>query len=69
MALVSAHLGAVIASPNPPPVRELALVHRAGALSPAAMRYVELAVPEPGDSIATDLGDTEATAAGRGVAG
>jgi DNA-binding transcriptional LysR family regulator len=47
MALVAEQLGAVIARPDPPAVRELALVHRAGALSPAAARFAELALPEP----------------------
>lgn len=47
MALVAEQLGAIIARPNPPAVRELALVHRAGALSPAAARFTALAVPEP----------------------
>jgi LysR family carnitine catabolism transcriptional activator len=45
MALVAEQLGAVIARPNPPAVRELALVHRAGALSPAAARFAALAAP------------------------
>jgi len=45
MALVAEHLGAVIARPDPPAVRQLALVHRSGALSPAAARFAELAVP------------------------
>ena len=44
MALVAEQLGAVIARPQPPAVRELALVHRPGALSPAAARFAELAV-------------------------
>ncbi len=47
MALVAEQLGAVVARPDPPAVRELALVQRAGALSPAAARFAELAVPEP----------------------
>ena len=46
MALVAEQLGAVIARPDPPAVRELALVHRAGTLSPAAARFAELANPE-----------------------
>ncbi len=45
MALVAEQLGAVIARPDPPAVRELALVRRAGPLSPAAARFVELACP------------------------
>ena len=47
MALVAEQLGATVARPEPPAVRELALVHRAGALSPAATRFAELAVPAP----------------------
>jgi DNA-binding transcriptional LysR family regulator len=47
MALVAERLGAVVARPDPPAVRELALVHRPGTLSPAAARFAELAVPEP----------------------
>jgi DNA-binding transcriptional LysR family regulator len=43
MALVAEQLGASVARPEPPAVRELALVHRAGSLSPAAYRFVELA--------------------------
>jgi DNA-binding transcriptional LysR family regulator len=43
MALVAEQLGALIARPEPPAVRELAVVHRAGALSPAATRFAELA--------------------------
>ncbi|MGD0882117.1 MAG: LysR family transcriptional regulator [Acidimicrobiales bacterium] len=43
MALVAEQLGAVIARPDPPAVRELALVYRTGSLSPAATRFVELA--------------------------
>jgi hypothetical protein len=47
MALVAEQLGAVVARPDPPAVRELALVHRTGSLSPAAARFTQLAVPEP----------------------
>jgi LysR family transcriptional regulator, carnitine catabolism transcriptional activator len=47
MALGAEQLGAVIARPDPPAVRDLALVHRAGALSPAAARFTELAIPGP----------------------
>jgi len=47
MALVAEQLGAVVARPDPPAVRELALVHRVGTLSPAAARFAELAVFEP----------------------
>jgi LysR family carnitine catabolism transcriptional activator len=39
-------LGAVTARPDPPITRELALVHRAGALSPAAARFTALATKE-----------------------
>ena len=45
MAHVAEQLGAVVARPNPPAVRELALVYRLGALSPAAVRFAELASP------------------------
>jgi LysR family transcriptional regulator, carnitine catabolism transcriptional activator len=44
MAVVAEQLGAVVARPEPPAVRELALVHRTGPLSPAAARFAELAV-------------------------
>lgn len=44
MALVAEQLGAMVARPKPPAVRDLAMVHRAGALSPAAARFAELAV-------------------------
>ena len=37
--------GAVLARPQPPIVRELALIHRTGALSPAAARFSEMASP------------------------
>ena len=47
MALVAGRLGAVVARPDPPAVRHLALVHRPGALSPAATRFSELALPSP----------------------
>jgi DNA-binding transcriptional LysR family regulator len=43
MAHVASRLGAVVARPVPPAVRELALVHRPGSLSPAATRFAELA--------------------------
>lgn len=43
MALVAERLGAVIARPHPSASRELALVYRPGALSPAAARFAELA--------------------------
>jgi len=40
----AATLGAVVARPEPPITRDLALVHRRGALSPAAQRFVEMSV-------------------------
>jgi len=43
MALVAEQLGALVARPEPPAVREIALVHRAGPLSPAAARFAALA--------------------------
>lgn len=43
MALIAERLGAVVARPTPPVVRDLVLVHRLGPLSPAASRFVELA--------------------------
>jgi LysR family transcriptional regulator, carnitine catabolism transcriptional activator len=43
VARTAAGLGAVTARPDPPIERALALVHRAGALSPAAARFTELA--------------------------
>jgi hypothetical protein len=46
MALVAEELGAMIARPDPPSVRQLAMVHRVGALSLAAARFAELAVTE-----------------------
>jgi LysR family transcriptional regulator, carnitine catabolism transcriptional activator len=45
MAGFAARLGAVVVRPDPPAVRQLALVHRAGPLSPAAARFVELSHP------------------------
>jgi hypothetical protein len=47
MALVAEQLGAIVARPEPQAVRKLALVHRAGALSPAATRFADLTVPAP----------------------
>ena len=50
MALIAENLGAVVARPTPPAVRDLVLVHRLGPLSPAASRFVELAagqIPTP----------------------
>ena len=42
MALIAEKLGAVVARPNPPAVRDLVLVHPLGPLSPAASRFIEL---------------------------
>lgn len=42
LALIAEKLGAVVARPTPPAVRDLVLVHRLGTLSPAASRFVEL---------------------------
>ena len=47
MAEVAEKLGAVISRPDPPAVRELALVHRTGPLSPAAARFARLATSDP----------------------
>jgi DNA-binding transcriptional LysR family regulator len=43
VARTAAALGAVTARPEPPIERDLALVHRAGPLSPAAARFTEMA--------------------------
>ena len=43
LARIAENLGAVVARPTPPAVRDLVLVHRHGPLSPAASRFVELA--------------------------
>jgi LysR family transcriptional regulator, carnitine catabolism transcriptional activator len=45
MAGFAEKLGAVVVRPDPPAVRQLALVHRAGPLSPAAARFLELSHP------------------------
>ena len=45
LASVAAQLGAVVARPVPAAVRQLALVHRPGPLSPAASRFCQLALP------------------------
>lgn len=42
MARIAEQLGADVLRAHPPAVRELVLVHRAGQLSPAAERFVEL---------------------------
>ena len=49
MARVAAQLGAVTARPDPPVIRELALVHRAGERSPAAARFEEMASRRHGE--------------------
>lgn len=43
MALIAEKLGAVVARAKPPVVRDLALVHRLGSMSPAASRFLGLA--------------------------
>jgi LysR family transcriptional regulator, carnitine catabolism transcriptional activator len=55
MALIAERLGAVVSRPDPPATRQVALVYRSGPLSPAADRFLELAVtpapePDPGES-------------------
>jgi DNA-binding transcriptional LysR family regulator len=45
MAGLAERLGAVVVRPDPPAVRQLALVHRSGPLSPAAARFLELSHP------------------------
>ncbi len=45
LARFAEQFGAVVSNPQPPAVRRLALVHRAGELSPAAARFCELVVP------------------------
>lgn len=47
MAGIAEKLGAVVAKPTPPAVRDLVLVHRLGPLSPAASRFVELSTGHP----------------------
>jgi DNA-binding transcriptional LysR family regulator len=44
MALIAERLGAVVSRPDPPAIRQVALVYRSGPLSPAASRFLELAV-------------------------
>jgi DNA-binding transcriptional LysR family regulator len=44
VARTASALGAVTAHPSPPLERALALIHRAGPLSPAAARFIEIAV-------------------------
>jgi len=48
LARLAAPLDAVVTRPEPPAVRRLALVHRPGALSPAAARFCETAGPRGG---------------------
>jgi LysR family transcriptional regulator, carnitine catabolism transcriptional activator len=43
VARTASGLGAVTARPVPPLERALALIHRAGPLSPAAARFIEIA--------------------------
>jgi DNA-binding transcriptional LysR family regulator len=45
LARFAEQFGAVVSRPEPPVVRRLALVHRAGDLSPAAARFCELVGP------------------------
>jgi DNA-binding transcriptional LysR family regulator len=47
MAFIAEQLGAVVARPNPPAVRDLVLVHPLGPLSPAASRFIELNMSTP----------------------
>jgi len=53
MASIAEQLGAVVARPNPPAVRDLVLVHPLGSLSPAATRFIELnrGAPSGGDPV------------------
>ena len=46
VARTAAALGAVTARPSPHLERALVLIHRAGPLSPAASRFIEVAVGE-----------------------
>jgi DNA-binding transcriptional LysR family regulator len=48
LAEVAGRLGAVVVRPEPPAVRQLALVHRPGPRSPAAERFTELATGDRG---------------------
>jgi LysR family carnitine catabolism transcriptional activator len=50
LALSARASGAVLARPEPPIVRQLALIHRSGAISPAAARFVQLAAEAHGAS-------------------
>jgi DNA-binding transcriptional LysR family regulator len=43
LARVAARLGAVVSDPRPPITRSIVLAHRAGALAPAARRFLDLA--------------------------
>jgi hypothetical protein len=65
MARIAEKLGAIVAPTSPPTCRDLVLVHRLGPLSPAASRFVDLAVGDrdtdrPGD-------DAEAAVPVRGI--
>jgi DNA-binding transcriptional LysR family regulator len=56
MAGIAEKLGAVVARPIPPAIRDLVLVHRLGPLSPAASRFVELSAGEPTPPTSSDIG-------------
>ncbi len=57
LARLAAQFGAVVTRPEPPAVRRLALVHRRGALSPAAARFCTTARPEAASGgMGADLG-------------
>jgi DNA-binding transcriptional LysR family regulator len=47
LALAAQASGAVLARPQPPIVRQLALIHRSGPMSPAAARFTEMANDAP----------------------
>ena len=52
IARTAAGLGAVTARPEPPIERAITLVHRAGALSPAARRFIEMATGGSSERVA-----------------
>jgi LysR family carnitine catabolism transcriptional activator len=56
MAIIAEQLGAVVARPNPPAVRDLVLVHPLGVLSPAASRFIQIS---GGEHNASRLGSAE----------
>jgi DNA-binding transcriptional LysR family regulator len=56
MAEIAEKLGAVVARPIPPAIRDLVLVHRLGPLSPAGSRFVELSAGEPTPPTSSDIG-------------